>query len=404
MGPDLHAQDVLRDPAPLIDRLHRDGGLVRLKLPILGQVWATTTHADAHKVLGDSETFCRNPATAGNPPPEKFFWWAPRFIHPLFRNVTMVDGDEHARLRRLAAPGFSSIGIDRVRPKLEQIVETLLDDLPADRPVDLVECYNRRLPLLAICEVLGIPEADRAKVIRWVEPVGSVASVPGFFRAVPGLWRLSRHFRADFEKVRRSGGRDGLIGDLVQVHDGDPDTLSDDELLAMVVALFIGGFDTTTHLIGNAMSTLLEAPELRAQLRANPEGWPLFLEEVMRFHAPVMFTNAFHVTRDVTLGGRELRRGDRVVPLLIAANRDAANAPCPHAFQADRKPNRHLGFGYGTHVCMGMQLARTEAQIAAQRFFDRFPDARLAEPADRLPMLRRLGLRGKARLPVILRP
>ena len=404
MRPDLHAQEVLKDPASLVDELQKTGRLVRLRLPILGKVWATTTHEDSHRVLDDAATFCRNPTTAGNPPPERFFWWVPRFIHPLFRNVTMLDGAEHARLRRLAAPGFSTIGIDRVRPRLEAMVAALLDDLPTDRPVDLVAGYNRRLPLLAICEVLGIPEDDREKVIRCVTPVGSVASVPGFFRAVPGLRRLSHHFRADFERVRRAGGREGLIGDLVRVHDGDPETLSDDELLAMVVALFIGGFDTTTHLIGNAISTLLQAPELRATLQSNPAAWPLFIEEVMRFHAPVMFTNAFHVTRPVTLGGQALQRGDRVVPLLIAANRDSTHASCPHAFQADRKPNRHLGFGHGTHVCLGMQLARTEAQIAAQSLFDRFPDARLAEPAETLPMLKRLGLRGRARLPVILRP
>jgi len=404
MRPDLHAQEVLKDPASLVDELQKTGRLVRLRLPILGKVWTTTTHEDSHRVLDDAATFCRNPTTAGNPPPERFFWWVPRFIHPLFRNVTMLDGAEHARLRRLAAPGFSTIGIDRVRPRLEAMVAALLDDLPTDRPVDLVAGYNRRLPLLAICEVLGIPEDDREKVIRCVTPVGSVASVPGFFRAVPGLRRLSHHFRADFERVRRAGGREGLIGDLVRVHDGDPETLSDDELLAMVVALFIGGFDTTTHLIGNAISTLLQAPELRATLQSNPAAWPLFIEEVMRFHAPVMFTNAFHVTRPVTLGGQALQRGDRVVPLLIAANRDSTHASCPHAFQADRKPNRHLGFGHGTHVCLGMQLARTEAQIAAQSLFDRFPDARLAEPAETLPMLKRLGLRGRARLPVILRP
>jgi len=404
MRPDLHAQEVLKDPASLVDELQKTGRLVRLRLPILGKVWATTTHEDSHRVLGDAGTFCRNPTTAGNPPPERFFWWVPRFIHPLFRNVTMLDGAEHARLRRLAAPGFSTIGIDRVRPRLEAMVAALLDDLPTDRPVDLVAGYNRRLPLLAICEVLGIPEDDREKVLRCVARVGSVASGPGFFRAVPGLRRLSHHFRADFERVRRAGGREGLIGDLVRVHDGDPETLSDDELLAMVVALFIGGFDTTTHLIGNAISTLLQAPELRATLQSNPAAWPLFIEEVMRFHAPVMFTNAFHVTRPVTLGGQALQRGDRVVPLLIAANRDSTHASCPHAFQADRKPNRHLGFGHGTHVCLGMQLARTEAQIAAQSLFDRFPDARLAEPAETLPMLKRLGLRGRARLPVILRP
>lgn len=402
MRPDIHAPDFLRDPGPVVSRLQTEGRLIRLRLPILGSVWATVSHADTHRVLGDNETFCRNSATAGGKPPEKVFWWVPRFIHPLMRNVTLMDGEAHARLRRLAAPAFSTPSIDAMRPRIETIVDRLLDDLPTDQPVDLVDRYDRRLPLLAICELLGIPEQDRAKVIRLVEPVGGIASIPGFFRAVPGLWRLSRHFRADFDAVRLAGGRPGLIGDLVHHHDDSPDSLSDDELLAMVIALFIGGFDTTTHLIGNAVFTLLQAPELRADLLANPAGWPLFIEEVMRFHSPVMFTNMFHVTRDVDLGGQHLKRGDRVVPLLISANRDPALTACPHQFQADRKPNRHLGFGYGTHVCMGMQLARLEAQIATRRLFERFPEARLdVEPAT-VPPLRRLGLRGVARMPVRL--
>lgn len=402
MRVDLHAQSFLRDPSEALTQLHRQGGLIRIKLPILGQVWATTSYADTHQVLGDDKSFCRNAANAGGKPPEKFFWWAPRFVHPLLRNVTLMDGPEHNRLRRLGAPGFSTASIDALRPQLHDIVATLLDELPTDGPVDLVAQYNRRLPLLAICEVLGVPPKDRAQVIRLVEPVGTIASIPGFFRAVPGLWRLSRYFRRDFERVRQQGGRPGMIGDLVQVHEGDPDTLSDDELLAMVVALFIGGFDTTTHLIGNTVFTLLEDPQRADTLRQDPSGWPLFIEEVMRFHAPVMFTNMFHVTRPVELGGQHLRRGDRVVPLLIAANRDASAAPCPHQFTADRKPNRHLGFGYGTHVCMGMQLARAEAQIAAQALIERYPRLRPAEPLSSLPMLRRLGLRGPARLPVRL--
>ena len=185
-------------------------------------------------------------------------------------------------------------------------------------------------------------------------------------------------------------------------HETDPASLSDDELLAMVVALFIGGFDTTTHLISNTILTLLQTPGQREALRANPAGWTHFIEEVMRFQSPVMFTNAFHVTRDTELAGQRLKRGDRVVPLLIAANRDEGRFDAPEAMIADRKPNRHLGFGYGTHVCLGMQLARAEAEIAARAFDARFPEATLDRPLGDLPMLRRVGLRGVARLPVRL--
>ena len=212
-GPDLHDPAFLRDPGPVLAALRSRGELVRLSLPLLGDVWGTVTYDDAHKVLGDAETFCRNPANAGGKPPERAFWWAPPFLRPLFRNVTLMDGAEHARLRRLAAPAFTTIEIDRIRPDLSRIAGDLLDTMPAGDTVDLVDRYARRVPLAAICALLGVPEADRPKVIRWVEPVGSVASVPGFFKAVPGLWRLSRHFRADFERVRQAGGhrrpRDG---------------------------------------------------------------------------------------------------------------------------------------------------------------------------------------------------
>lgn len=402
MSLDLHSADFLRDPDRGLAGLRAEAGLVRMRLPILGPVWVTTTYDAARQVLSDSKSFVRNPANAGGKSLEQNYWWFPRFIHPLFHNVTLKDGVDHSRLRRLVIGAFSSRGIDAMRPQIDGIVDRLLDALPADREVDLVDGFNRRVPMLVICELLGIPEADRGKVGRWMEPVGRVSSPLSFFRAAPGLWRSSKYFRADFDEVRRSR-RPGLIRELVEIRDGE-DKLSDDELLAMVMAIFIGGFDTTTHLIGNAIMTLLQDPTLARSLVAEPDKMPLFIEEVLRFHSPVMFTNMFHATQPVEVGGRMLARGDRVVPLLIGANRDPAAFDAPETLCPARKPNRHLDFGIGTHMCVGTQLARAEASAALMRLFARYPDIALACPADRVPMLRRVGLRGVAKLPVRLQP
>lgn len=400
MTVDLHADAFLRHPGAGAKTLRDEAELVRMRLPILGPVWVTTTHATAYQVLSDPVTYVRNPANAGGKPPEKIYWWVPRFVHPLFRNVTLMDHEDHKRLRKLVTDAFSSRGIDAMRPRIEAIADDLLEKLPSDRPADLVANFNRLLPMLAICELLGVPEADREKVSNWIEPISRVRNPFSFLRAAPGLYRMSRYFRADFDDVRRSR-RPGLIRELVEVRDGE-DKLSDDELLAMVVAVFIGGFDTTTHLIGNSLVTLLQAPDLAKSLVEEPRRIPFFIEEVMRYHSPVMFTNMFHVTEETTLGGRTLQRGERVVPLLIAANRDPQRFDDPGEFIADRKPNRHLGFGIGTHMCLGMQLARAEATVAITRFFTRYPNARLARPLEEIPMLKRLGLRGVAELPVLL--
>lgn len=395
---DLHSPDFLRAPDDGLALLRSQGQLVRMKLPIIGNAWVTTDFDTARALLTDAENFVRNPANAGGKSLEENYWWFPRFIHPLFRNVTLMDGEDLSRLRRLVIGAFSSRGIEAMKPAIERLTDKLIDDLPTDREVDLVENFNRRLPMLVICELLGIPEEDRPKISRWMEPLGRVSSPLTVFKALPGLYKSNKYFRADFDEVRRTG-RPGLIKELVEIRDGK-DKLSDDELLAMVTAIFIGGFDTTTHLIGNCFMTLLQDRALADRLQADPGQVPLFIEEVLRFHSPVMFTNMFHATRTVELGGRTLERGDRVVPLLIGANRDPDRFDGATEFKADRKPNKHLDFGIGVHMCLGTQLARAEATVAVNRMFARYPDIHLTRPADQVPMLKRIGLRGVAQMPV----
>ena len=401
MSFDLTDPRFLSDPSGLLDELRSGPPLVRVRLPILGTVWLATTDTLVRTVLKDTERFVRDSANAGGRSMSRQFWWVPPFVKPLLRNVSQVDGDDHARLRRLVAGAFARSEIEALRPALAAKATALLAALPHDRPVDLVASFARPLPIQAICEMLGVPDSDQTRIETLAAPLGQVIGLWSFFRAMPALWQLVRYFRAAFEDVR-SSGRPGLMRELLSYQE-DGDQLSDDEVLAMVVALFIAGHETTSALIGAALALLLEDPELARSLRAEPDSLPLFLEEVTRRESPVLLTNMLFATRDTELGGLQIKKGDRIVPLLIAANRDGARFEDPDALVSQRRPNAHLGFGHGPHVCLGMQLARVETQEAVRAMLTGYPDARLAVAPGELPRTRRLGLRGFDALPVRLR-
>ncbi|SMY07751.1 Biotin biosynthesis cytochrome P450 [Flavimaricola marinus] len=396
---DLTDPAFLTDPDETLSRLRAEGGLVRTRIPLIGQVWLTTTDAGARALLKSPDLFVRDFGTVGGKPLSAKFWWLPGFMKPLLAGILGQDGADHTRLRGMVDSAFARSSIDDLRPKLRSIADTLLDSADPAKPCDIVSRYARPLPLTAICTLLGVPEEDQGKVAHWVSPVSGPVTPWGIARALPGLWRLTRYFRADFS-AQRAAPRPGLIGDLVQVRDGT-DRLSDDELLAMVVVLFIAGHETTVHLISNALHRVLQDDALRQGLIAAPETVGLLVEEVLRHDSPVMMTKPLFATRDTTFEGQALKAGDQVAALLIGANHDPARHSEPAAFTADRRPNAHLGFGTGPHVCLGMQLARAEAQVAITTLLDRYPQAQLDGAAQRL---RRVGLNGFSKLPVRLAP
>lgn len=394
MAFDLSAPATLAEPGPLLARMRAAGPVVRLRLPLFGTVWAATTDAAARRVLKDGACFVRDSAHAGGRSMARLHWWAPPFMRVLLRNPAQLDGESHDRLRRAAASAFSRRDIEALRPALAALADRLIDALPRGRPVDLIAGFAAPLPMAAICEVLGVPGADRPRIARLIAPLGRAHGPVSLALAVPGLWRVTRHFRRDFALVARTG-RPGLIRELVAGGD-----LDEDETLALVVALFVAGHETSVQLLGLGARMLAADAGLRARLRADPALWPAVVEEMMRLQSPVMFTNIHYVARDCTVEGVALRRGDRIVPLLAAANRDPARHAAPESFDPGRRPNAHLGFGIGPHACLGMQLARAEAQVGLERLVSRCPDLSLA--ADPPAWTRRLGLRGLARLTVRL--
>lgn len=396
MDYDLGSPEFLANPASLLAQMRSDGPLVRVKLPIIGHMWLTTTDEAARAVLKNADLFARDPTKGTGKTLAQKYWFFPPFMRPLFQNMLAYDGATHKRLRGLVDQAFNKTTIADLRPRLVALSDALLDQSETNQPIDIIELYTRPLPLMAICDLLGVPQDELAKVARWIAPLSGPTSTWGILRGFPGLWRIMRYFRADFDRVRQNP-RPGLITDLVQAEDAG-DRLSDDELLAMVVTLFIAGHETTVHLITMGIYGLLTHPAARTALNERPEELPLLIEEFMRFYSPVMMTKPHFVQQDTVFEGVSLKQGDQVAAFLIGANHDSARFDAPERLIPDRRPNAHLGFGHGPHVCLGMQLARAEAQVALERLFTRFPHVALADPDAPPAYTKRIGIHGLTRL------
>lgn len=399
MAYDLSSPEFLANPAPQLQQMRNDAALVQVKLPIIGKTWLTTTDAAARLLLKSPDLFARDPTKGTGKSLAQKYWFFPPFMRPLFQNMLACDGPEHQRLRGLVDQAFTKTSTQDMRPRIADIADHLLD-AHAGQTIDIVKHYTRPLPLMAICDLLGVPADERDRVAGWIAPLSGPTSAWGMLRGFPGLWRIMRYFRADFTRVRQKA-RPGLITDLVQAED-EGDRLSDDELLAMVVTLFIAGHETTVHLITMGIYALLTNPVARAAMVERPDELPLLIEECMRFYSPVMMTKPHFVQQDTVLEGVSLKQGDQVAALLIAANHDGLRFARPEIFTSDRRPNAHLGFGHGPHVCLGMQLARIEAQVALERLFTRFRKTALARPDSPAVYTKRLGVHGLSRLEVRL--
>ncbi len=390
--------DFLAAPDATLAQMRTDGALVRVKFPLLGTLWMTTTDAAARRVLKAPQDFARDGKASGGKSLAQRLWWMPSFVKVMALNLLGTDGDAHARLRGAVDRAFARQSVEDMRPALTGIADTLLAQIDPTQPIDIMSNYARPLPLRAICLLLGIPDADRDRVVKWIAPISTANSGFDILRALPGLWRLMRHFKRDFAQVRKTP-RAGLVSDLI--HDPDSD-LTDQELLSMVTVLFIAGHETTVHLITNSLNAILRSPDLQQYLTDHPDKPPLMIEEFMRHTSPVLVTKPMFVTHDMEFEGIALKKDDMVMAGLLAANHDPDRHADPAKTVPDRRPNAHLGFGHGPHICLGMQLARAETQVALTRFFARFPNARLADPTAKPKPLGKVGMNGLARLDVVL--
>lgn len=328
----------------------------------------------------------------------RFFAGRPsrRHLHPAVSQTMLAsDPPRHTRLRRLVTKVFTTGSVERLRPYIQGVTDELLDGWTPGGETDLVADLAAPLPVTVICQLLGVPEADRPAVRGWSDDL--------FAAGEPDRVDTASHALADYlaglVAAKRRVPDGSLLHDLVRARDGE-DRLGEDELLSLAVLLLVAGHETTTNFIGNAALALLQDPGSLARLLDEPEAFGGALDELLRFDSPVGIATFRYSTEALTLGGTAIPAG---VPVLIApgaANRDPARFTEPDGLDLGRDAGAHLAFGHGIHRCLGAPLARAEAEIALRTLFARFPRLRPALP-DEEPARRRTRLmRGLQSLPV----
>jgi cytochrome P450 len=293
-----------------------------------------------------------------------------------------------------------------LQPAIEDAVDDLLDQLAqtgADgRPVDFLDRFAFPLPVTVICELLGVPPADRHRfrplAADLTQALELSADTSGSGPADAAARELARYFTPLIDE-RRATPRDDLVSALVAARDTNDGRLSDQELLANLILLLVAGFETTTNLLGNGLAILLDHPDLLAALRSEQIATSGFIEEVLRYDAPVQVTTRQARAKDLTVADVPIPQGSEVILLIGAANRDPARYRDPDRFDPTRTDVKPLSFGAGPHICIGNGLARLEASAAFSRLLTRFPT--LSAAPDQQPTRRdRLVLRGYQTLPV----
>ncbi len=356
--------------------------------------WLLLRHADAERVLRDHERFSsdlrRDPLMAGR---------TQVIERP---SMLTLDAPDHTRLRGLVIRAFTPSAIRAMRPRVEALVDEHLDALAPRGELELMESFAQPLPVIVIAEMLGIPPEDRARFKLWsdalartIEPMISEAARQ---RGRAAALELRGYFKRAIAR-RRGGDQDDLLSSLLRVSDDETnDRLDEDELVSLLRLLLIAGNETTTNLIGNGVLALLRSPDALAWLQGNPERVGDAIEELLRFDSPVQLDRRFAKV-PLELGGRRIRPGQRVFPVLGAANHDPDVFDEPDLLRLDRRPRAHISFGRGIHHCLGAALARLEGAAAIGGLVRRFPRLRLAgAPRFRPQVL----LRGLSALPIAL--
>ena len=321
----------------------------------------------------------------------------PDFRAAITSSLLMIDPPRHTRLRRLVNKAFTPRVVENLRPRIQAIVDELLDRVAPNREMELMRDLAGPLPVRVIAEMLGIPPEDHEDFKRWSDAltvlVDPMQGEGGFGPAESAFEALASYLRRVFEERRRTP-RDDLISALVQVEE-QGDALTDAELLSLSGLILGAGHETTTNLLGNAVVALLRHPAERRRLQDDASLIANAVEEILRYDSPVQLTDRV-ATEECEIDGNRVRKGVLVALVLGAANRDPERFPEPDRLDVGRSGNQHFAFGHGAHFCLGAALARAEAQIAISSLLSKFPD--FGGDVDRIVWKRSMVLRGPTAL------
>ncbi|MEM7535657.1 MAG: cytochrome P450 [Chloroflexota bacterium] len=322
----------------------------------------------------------------------------------LQNHMLNLDAPDHTRLRKLVSKTFTIRRINDLAPRTQEIADALIDPIQAQGYMDLIDDFAVPLPITVISEMLGVPPEDRPLFSRASAMFIAPETFENSMLEYGPVMREFIDYLTNIFAQRRQEPKDDLISALLQVEE-EGEQLSEAEMYSMVVLLMVAGHETTANLIGNGLLALMEYPEQRVLLEREPERIDAFVEEILRHNGPAERVTMRYAAEDTELAGKLIRRGERVTVVAGAANRDPKQFANPDQFNMTRTDNKHMGFGYGVHYCVGAPLARMEAKIAVQTLLRRLPNLRLADHAYNADegILWNTGIlvRGMVRMPVV---
>lgn len=386
--------DYFQDPLAYFARMRAEAPVTPVTTPGGGRTWLVTRYAEVRAALADPRLH-KEWATKLQPPDSP--------ADPVFGYLSVhllnMDPPGHTRLRKLVTKAFTARRVAALRPRIEAITSSLLDEMGRADHVDLIESFAFPLPITVICELVGVPAADRDRFQAWSHAVVSSVVSPEEFRdAAAGMY----HYFTGLIAAKRRSPADDLVSALIAARD-DEDSLDERELIAMLFLLLIAGHETTTNLIASGTLALLTHPAELARLRATPSLLPGAVEELLRYSNPLNHATERFTLEPVSIGGVTIPAREWVLCVTSSANRDPARFADPDQLDLGRDASGQLAFGHGIHYCLGAPLARLEGEIAFGALLSRFPALSLAVPVDRLRWRPSSLIHGLEVLPVRLR-
>lgn len=356
------------------------------------EVYLITAYDEASAMMSD-DRYSVDPRSIMTPEQLAQMPAIPKEYEPLLKSMQVFDPPDHTRLRRLVQPSFTPRKIEELRPNVQRLTDELLDtaereakergETAPNRRMDLLESFAYPLPLTVILEMLGVPQSVQVEVRDWTSTWTEYGIETEEYRnALNDFIAFLHELFAD----KRANPANDLTSELVHAEE-EGDRLNEDELLSMVFILIFGGHITTVNLVSTGIVQLLNHPDQRARLEADPELVKNAVEEILRYSGSVEML-VRHAKEDVELAGTVIPKGSGVMAVMAAADRDPARFPQPDVFDIARpEANRHLAFARGVHVCLGAPLARMEGQVAIGTIFRRYPDLRLEDPNTKVELL-----------------
>ena len=381
--------EVLANPYPLYRRL-------RSERPVhwdpFLHSWVVTRYPDVVRVL-------HHFSADRTPTPAQLTAKGLSALNPIaqimVRQMLFMDAPDHTRLRALAQSAFTCARVERMRSHIQDICDGLIDKVISRGRMDVIADLAGPMPAIVTAELLGVPSKDHEQLKSWsadfAEMLGNFQHNPNrVARVLKSVEDMSGYFANAMDEQRRNPN-DGLIGAMMNA-EVDGAKLGAGEIIANLIVTMVGGQETTTNLIGNGILTLLRNPAALERLRSDRSVLQSGVEELLRYESPSQHT-ARICPEDTEMGGQLIRKGQAVIAVMAAANRDPERFPDPDCLDLARKDNRHVAFGWAAHFCFGAPLARIEGQIAFETILRRLPDL-APDPSRPIEWRHNLGLRG----------